>query len=60
MWGKNECAQMRPSVLQRSAQFAGALRQAGYWLGKVCDEVMMDSLAEEFNGPSLVTGVPQR
>jgi diamine N-acetyltransferase len=32
----------------------GRLRRAGYWLGKVCDELMMDALAEEFVGPSVV------
>ncbi|WP_417466416.1 GNAT family N-acetyltransferase [Kitasatospora misakiensis] len=32
----------------------GALRQAGYWLGQVCDEVVMDALASEFGGPSVV------
>ncbi|MFE7190569.1 GNAT family N-acetyltransferase [Kitasatospora sp. NPDC057541] len=34
----------------------GALREAGYWLGQVCDEVVMDALATEFTGPSVVTG----
>jgi len=33
----------------------GRLRQSGYWLGEVCDEVIMDSLAEEFTGESAVT-----
>ncbi|MFJ4093918.1 GNAT family N-acetyltransferase [Kitasatospora sp. NPDC089913] len=33
----------------------GALREAGYWLGEVCDEVVMDALAAEFAGPSAVT-----
>ncbi|WP_206743651.1 hypothetical protein [Kitasatospora sp. MBT66] len=32
----------------------GALREAGYWLGRVCDEVVMDALAAEFAGPSVV------
>ncbi|WP_257786959.1 GNAT family N-acetyltransferase [Streptomyces physcomitrii] len=32
----------------------GALREAGYWLGKVCDEVLMDALAKDFTGPSAV------
>lgn len=32
----------------------GRLRRAGYWLGQVCDELMMDALAEEFAGPSVV------
>ncbi|MFJ4770422.1 GNAT family N-acetyltransferase [Streptomyces uncialis] len=33
----------------------GALRQAGYWLGKVCDEIVMDAVADEFTGPSVIT-----
>lgn len=33
---------------------AGRLRQAGYWLGRVCDEIILDALAEEFNGPTAV------
>ncbi|WP_407648697.1 GNAT family N-acetyltransferase [Actinacidiphila epipremni] len=33
---------------------AGALRSAGYWLGRSCDEVLMDALAEEFAYPSVV------
>lgn len=33
----------------------GRLRSSGYWLGKVCEEVIMDALAEEFIGPSAVT-----
>ncbi|MFE7468384.1 GNAT family N-acetyltransferase [Streptomyces sp. NPDC057499] len=33
---------------------AGTLRRAGYWLGQVCDEVIMDALASEFGGPSAV------
>ncbi|MFD7532439.1 GNAT family N-acetyltransferase [Streptomyces sp. NPDC059849] len=32
----------------------GALREAGYWLGEVCDEVIMDALAKDFTGPSAV------
>lgn len=32
----------------------GSLRQSGYWLGQVCDEVVMDALAGEFPGPSVV------
>lgn len=35
----------------------GALREAGYWLGRVCDEVVMDALAGDFAGPSVVTGL---
>ena len=33
---------------------AGALRQSGYWLGEVCDELIMDALATEFPGPSAI------
>ncbi|MFD7864499.1 GNAT family N-acetyltransferase [Streptomyces sp. NPDC059783] len=33
---------------------AGRLREAGYWLGRVCDEVVMDALARDFAGPSAV------
>ncbi|MFB7915438.1 GNAT family N-acetyltransferase [Streptomyces sp. NPDC056061] len=33
---------------------AGTLREAGYWLGEVCDEVVMDALAKDFSGPSAV------
>ncbi|MEU8954903.1 GNAT family protein [Streptomyces sp. NPDC048518] len=32
----------------------GAMREAGYWLGDVCDEVIMDALAKDFAGPSAV------
>lgn len=35
---------------------AGRLRSSGYWLGEVCDELMMDALAGEFIGPSVLTG----
>ncbi|MFF3393200.1 GNAT family N-acetyltransferase [Streptomyces sp. NPDC002669] len=35
-------------------QKAGTLRRAGYWLGRVCDEIVMDALASEFGGPSAV------
>ncbi|KJY37088.1 GNAT family N-acetyltransferase [Streptomyces katrae] len=35
-------------------QRAGVLREAGYWLGNVCDEVLMDALARDFTGPSAV------
>ncbi|KIF74968.1 acetyltransferase [Streptomyces sp. 150FB] len=34
---------------------AGALREAGYWLGQSCDELIMDALASEFTGPSVIT-----
>ncbi|OON72667.1 GNAT family N-acetyltransferase [Streptomyces tsukubensis] len=33
---------------------AGTLREAGYWLGRSCGEVVMDTLATEFTGPSVV------
>ena len=33
---------------------AGTLREAGYWLGQVCDEVIMDALASDFTGFSAV------
>ncbi|MFD4577512.1 GNAT family N-acetyltransferase [Streptomyces sp. NPDC058417] len=33
----------------------GPIRQAGYWLGQVCDEIVMDALASDFTGPSVVT-----
>ncbi|GAA2969340.1 hypothetical protein GCM10010519_00580 [Streptomyces lactacystinicus] len=36
-------------------QKVGAIRQAGYWLGQVCDEVVMDALASEFSAPSAIT-----
>ncbi|MGW2839773.1 GNAT family N-acetyltransferase [Streptomyces sp. NPDC001493] len=39
---------------------AGVLRESGYWLGKVCDEVLMDSLSAEFTGPSAVKGLLDR
>lgn len=39
---------------------AGRLRNGGYWLGGVCDELMMDALAEEFIGPSAVTAAGPR
>ncbi|SHN22311.1 Acetyltransferase (GNAT) family protein [Streptomyces yunnanensis] len=34
---------------------AGTIREAGYWLGQVCDELVMDALSREFSGPSQVT-----
>ncbi|MGQ4515558.1 GNAT family N-acetyltransferase [Streptomyces sp. DW26H14] len=37
---------------------AGALREAGYWLGQSCDELLMDALASQFTGPSAIN--PQR
>jgi diamine N-acetyltransferase len=36
---------------------AGTLRESGYWLGEVCDEIVMDALASEFGGPSAVRGL---
>ncbi|MFF7625113.1 GNAT family N-acetyltransferase [Streptomyces cyaneofuscatus] len=33
---------------------AGTLREAGYWLGTVCDEILMDTLAGDFTGPSVI------
>jgi diamine N-acetyltransferase len=33
---------------------AGRLREAGYWLGEVCDEVIMDALAVDFTSRSVV------
>ncbi|MDT3395785.1 GNAT family protein [Streptomyces sp. B1866] len=38
----------------------GALRQAGYWLGQVCDEVIMDALATDFAGPSAIAPLMSR
>ncbi|MFG2747471.1 GNAT family N-acetyltransferase [Streptomyces xanthophaeus] len=38
-------------------QVSGTLREAGYWLGQVCDELIMDALAREFTGPSAVRGM---
>ena len=46
----------------KSAGFrhAGVLRQSGYWLGQVCDEVIMDALASEFAGESVITEMVRR
>ncbi|MFE9010161.1 GNAT family N-acetyltransferase [Streptomyces cyaneofuscatus] len=33
---------------------AGTLREAGHWLGTVCDEILMDTLAGDFTGPSVI------
>ncbi|MFD3414933.1 GNAT family N-acetyltransferase [Streptomyces cyaneofuscatus] len=33
---------------------AGTLREAGYRLGTVCDEILMDTLAGDFTGPSVI------
>ncbi len=30
----------------------GLMRQAGYWRGKICDELVMDAVATEFTAPS--------
>jgi diamine N-acetyltransferase len=30
----------------------GRLRQAGYWLGEPCDELIMDALRGDYPGPS--------
>lgn len=29
--------------------------RGGYWLGQVCDEVIMDALATDFSSPSAIT-----
>ncbi|MBB4986318.1 RimJ/RimL family protein N-acetyltransferase [Streptomyces sp. SFB5A] len=41
---------------------AGTLREVGYWLGRVCDELIMDVLARDFIGPSAVRALvdPER
>lgn len=31
---------------------AGRLRRAGYWLGRPCDELLMDAVPDDFPGPS--------
>lgn len=36
-------------------QHVGSIRQAGYWLGQVCNEIVMDALATEFTGSSTIT-----
>jgi RimJ/RimL family protein N-acetyltransferase len=33
---------------------AGALREGGHWLGRTCDELLMDALAAEFPYPSVI------
>jgi len=38
---------------------AGRLRRSGYWLGAECDEIIMDTLPDDFPGPSVVS-VPTR
>ncbi|MGH3907811.1 MAG: GNAT family N-acetyltransferase [Pseudonocardiaceae bacterium] len=42
---------------QAGFQHAGRLRQAGYWYGQRCDELIMDALPTDFPGPSVFTGV---
>ena len=32
----------------------GRRRQSGYWLGEICDEILMDAIPSEFPGPSVV------
>ncbi|MFJ2111254.1 MULTISPECIES: GNAT family N-acetyltransferase [unclassified Streptomyces] len=32
----------------------GTLRESGYWLGRVCDEIVTDALAKDRTGPSVV------
>lgn len=36
-------------------QHVGPVRQAGYWLGEVCDEIMMDAVASDFTSPSAIS-----
>lgn len=36
---------------------AGRLRQAGYWLGQPCDELIMDATHDDFGGESVVAPV---
>ncbi|TQF02163.1 hypothetical protein E6W39_07615 [Kitasatospora acidiphila] len=43
--------------MRRAASTVGALRQAGYRLGRVCDELVMDAVAPEFEGPPVVKGL---
>ncbi|MFJ2788365.1 MULTISPECIES: GNAT family N-acetyltransferase [unclassified Streptomyces] len=38
-------------------RLAGTLREAGYWLGQICDELVMDTLARDFAGVSGVRGL---
>ncbi|WP_205629574.1 GNAT family N-acetyltransferase [Jiangella muralis] len=35
---------------------AGRLRQAGWWYGESCDELLMDAVRADFPGPSRVPG----
>lgn len=41
-------------------QPVGPIRHAGYWLGQVCDEIVMDTLATEFTGPSALKSAVAR
>ncbi|MFB7763510.1 GNAT family N-acetyltransferase [Streptomyces xiamenensis] len=34
---------------------AGRFRQAGFWLGQLCDEIVMDVLVTEFSGGSVIS-----
>ncbi|MGH3856913.1 MAG: GNAT family N-acetyltransferase [Pseudonocardiaceae bacterium] len=36
---------------------AGRLRQSGYWLGEVCDEILMDVLKKDLPAPSAIHGM---
>lgn len=42
---------------QAGFQLAGRLRQAGYWHGQHCDELLMDALPADFPGPSAFTHI---
>lgn len=33
---------------------AGRMRQSGFWLGQLCDEIVMDILATEVSGGSVI------
>lgn len=35
-------------------QHAGRLRQAGWWRGESCDELLMDATQADFPGPSRI------
>lgn len=39
---------------------AGTLREAGYWLGRTCDEALRDALAADFPHPSLIEALATR
>ncbi len=34
--------------------YAGRIRQGGYWLGRPCDELIMDATIDDFAGPSIL------